>query len=93
MYSFGNFQQQEDVYIEQETTIFPEYLVLIPTFTKEETLGHIHYINCFRKFLVQIYSTLFILIIWEFKFAPMCLLPVSLLPLLSFLAYSCHELG
>jgi hypothetical protein len=37
MYSFGNFQQQEVVYIGQETTIFPEYLVLIPTLTKEGT--------------------------------------------------------
>jgi hypothetical protein len=64
MYSFGNFQQQEVVDVGQETTIFPEYLVLIPTFTKEGTLGYIHYIYFFRKFLVQIYSTLFILIIW-----------------------------
>ena len=66
MYSFGNFQQQEVVYIGQETTILPEYLVLIPTFTKEGTLDYIHYmlyIYFFRKFLVQIYSTLFILII------------------------------
>jgi hypothetical protein len=64
MYSFGNFQQQEVVYIGQETAIFPEYMVLIPTFTKEGTLGYIHYIYFFRKFLVQICSTLFILIIW-----------------------------
>jgi len=64
MYSFGNFQQQEVVYVGQETTIFPEYLLLIPTFTKKGTLGYIHYIYFFRKFLVQIYSTLFILIIW-----------------------------
>jgi hypothetical protein len=64
MYSFGNFQQQEVVDVGQETTIFPEYLVLIPTFTKEGTLGYINYIYFFRKFLVQIYSTLFILIIW-----------------------------
>ena len=64
MYSFGNFQQQEVIDVGQETTIFPEYLVLIPTFTKEGTLGYIHYIYFFRKFLVQIYSTLFILIIW-----------------------------
>ena len=33
MYSFGNGQQQEVIYIGQETTIFPEYLLLIPTFT------------------------------------------------------------
>ena len=37
MYSFGNFQQQEVVDVGQETTIFPEYLVLIPTFTKDGT--------------------------------------------------------
>jgi hypothetical protein len=43
MYSFGNFQQQKVVYIGQDTTNFPEYLVLIPTFTKEGTLGYIHY--------------------------------------------------
>jgi hypothetical protein len=49
MYSFGNFQQQEVVYIGQETTIFPEYLVLIPTFTKEGTLGYIHYIYFFSE--------------------------------------------
>jgi hypothetical protein len=41
-YSFGHFQQQEVVYIGQVTTIFPEDLVLIPTFTKEGTLGYIH---------------------------------------------------
>jgi hypothetical protein len=39
MHSFGNFQQEEVVYVGQEMTIFPEYLVLIPTFTKEGTLG------------------------------------------------------
>jgi hypothetical protein len=43
MYSFGNYQQQDVVYIGQETTIFPEYLVLIPTFTKEGTLGYYIY--------------------------------------------------
>jgi hypothetical protein len=37
MNSFGNFQQQEVVYVGQETNIFPEYLVLIATFTKEGT--------------------------------------------------------
>jgi hypothetical protein len=49
MYSFGNFQQQEVVYVRQETNIFPEYLVLIPTFTKEGTLGYVHYIYFFSK--------------------------------------------
>ena len=49
MYSFGNCEEQEVVYIGQETTIFPEYMVVIPTFTKERTLCYIHYIYFFSE--------------------------------------------